>query len=104
MCHCKNIEMGSFDNQIRLINNDGKNVGIDRCIAEEIKELWFQGTNTIASCCGHNKIVRSKELPGTVLVEDKDIERMKDKGYKQWHNPSRPKDKDGFLTKTIYKE
>lgn len=76
MCRCKNIEMGSFDNQIRLITPEGKNVGIDRCIAEEIKELWKSGIRTIASCCGHNKSIEEKELPGVVAVVDRDIERI----------------------------
>ena len=93
MCNCKNIKMGSFNNQERLISPEGKEVWIDRCIIEEIKTLWRLDIKTIASCCGHNITA------GVVLVDDNDIEKMKELGYKHWSNPTDTERKDGFFIK-----
>ena len=75
MCKCKNIGMGTYDNQVRLTTPQGKIVGIDTCISTEIFQLWDLGITTIECCCGHNK------QRGYVIVEEKDIPKMLELGY-----------------------
>ena len=71
MCYCKNIEMGSYDSQIPMWYDARKKVvGIDVCLALEIKQLWDRGINTVECCCGHNK------APGYIICEDYDMEAM----------------------------
>lgn len=81
-CHCKNIEFGTYDNQVVMKHPSGKLVGIDTCIATEIGWLWHQGINTLNSCCGHKKL-----LP-TVIVHSDDYEKMDNLGYKFHIAPS----------------
>lgn len=81
-CHCKNIEFGTYDNQVVMKHPSGKLVGIDTCIATEIGWLWHQGINTLNSCCGH------KKLPSTVIVHSDDYEKMDNLGYKFHIAPS----------------
>jgi hypothetical protein len=96
MCDCVNVGFGTYDNVVTLITPEGKSVDIDRCIAEEIKYLWSLGIETMASCCGHNKI------KGSVIVAKKDIEFIKKLGYKTLplkDSNGRYRD-DNFETKT----
>ena len=76
MCDCINVKMGSYDNQIILKMPNGELMGIDKCIAEEIKYLWSLKINTNGCCCGHNI------NKGYIGIDDKDIEFMKKLGYK----------------------
>lgn len=92
MCNCKNIEVGSYQNQVELkapkhlikwaervsfsLGGDRKTICIDRCIEQEIKHLWSLGITTVGCCCGHN----NPELP-YIQVVDEDIPRMKELGY-----------------------
>ena len=56
MCECKDVEVGSYDNQLMLKNWwNGKDVCIDKCLVEEIQSLWNKGIITTGCCCGHNK-------------------------------------------------
>jgi len=76
MCDCINVKMDSYDNQITLKMPNGELMGIDKCIAEEIKHLWSLKISTNGCCCGHNI------KKGYIGVDDKDIEFMKKLGYK----------------------
>jgi len=69
-------------------------IGIDRCLVEEIVKLWKSEIRTLGCCCGHNK------LPGTVIVNPEDIEKIRLLGYKQYIYPDDPHRDDTFLTKS----
>jgi hypothetical protein len=59
MCNCKNIEIGSYDNQVTLETPEWmtkRTVDIDACLVDEIKDLWACGIHTTGCCCGHNKV------------------------------------------------
>ena len=50
-------------------------VEIDKCLFDEIRDLWELGIRTTASCCGHAK------APAVIAVRKEDVERMKELGY-----------------------
>ena len=54
----------------------GKWVGVDRCIAQKVKDLRSRGIRTLASCCGHGKAET-----GEVSIHDLDVSRAKMLGY-----------------------
>lgn len=82
MCECKNIRIGSFENQSIVINPfNGKKVSVDRCILPEVYNLWAKGVNTIGSCCGHNKTVP------TIVVSESESCKMQALGYKKLYCP-----------------
>jgi hypothetical protein len=108
MCNCKNVAIGSYDNQVvtnlphhmiaykaagRFSNVDS--ICLDVCIAEEVQDLWLLGITTTGCCCGHNK------MPSYIGVIPNDISRMKDLGYEVAFNPSRPDDEDSFTPTSI---
>lgn len=108
MCNCKNIEVGSYGNQVELKppqhmveyqrNNGGSDtICVDKCIAGEIKYLWSLGITTTGCCCGHNKGLQYSYIG----VDEKDIKRMKEMGYRVHFNPLRPNDEDEFCPKTV---
>jgi len=91
MCYCKDIEMGSYNNQVKLLApgwSSRKFIYIDTCLANEIMNLWASGIQTTGCCCGHNK------LPGYIEVINKDIPTMLALGYKIQFNNIRPTDRD----------
>jgi hypothetical protein len=104
---CKDAPFGSYMNHIsvdlpphmqeyrRMLNPDccDKQISVDECIADELKEIWAEGITTTGSCCGHFRYA------GEVFVIEKDIEKMEQLGYKHQVNPMRPKDKDCFYWK-----
>jgi len=73
-CRCKNIDIGSYENQ-EVFNIGNKLIGIDRCIVAEVKALWGYCIKTIESCCGHNKDF------GYIAVSPEYISLMKRLGY-----------------------
>ncbi len=88
MCQCHNVEIGTYNNQVILKAPDNikifanspdrerkYTVGVDNCIAEEIKFLWDKGIRTTGCCCGHNKYL------GYIGVVNKDIDKMLELGY-----------------------
>ena len=81
MCNCIHVNFGTYENIITLDNpfypkNSTKRlVDIDNCIVDEIKNLWDEDIQTIASCCGHNK----QDAIITVISED--FDKMVDLGY-----------------------
>ena len=96
MCGCVNVEMGSYDNQVTVIFPWSKELmGIDRCIVDEVFDLWCLGIKTTGCCCGHNKV------EAHIGVTDEFIDKMKELGYKVQHNPSRPNDEDSFVPKRL---
>ncbi len=96
MCNCINIKMGSYKNQVILKMPNSQLMGIDKCIAEEIKYLWLLGIKTTGCCCGHNI------QEGYIGVAEKDIETMK-KGYKLHFNKWNLNDESCFIPKSHYK-
>jgi len=100
MCNCKNVESGSYANQIevnrpkhmigRCEGTSSHTICIDSCILEEIQELWKMGIITTGCCCGHNK------FPAFVGVIETDILKMKALGYTVQFNPCRPTAEDTF--------
>lgn len=92
-CACKNVAMGSYDNQEmvafpfateRFPVAGTKGVGIDRCILPEIRALWADGIETIASCCGHGVTT------GSIIVAPEFEEAMLAKGYAPAPNIAAP--------------
>lgn len=98
MCNCIDVEIGSYENQI-WVHAPGhmpKQNGycLDRCIAEEVMQLWMRGITTTGCCCGHNKQC------GFIGVIDVDIVNMKNMGYLVSPNICRPGDQDSFYPKS----
>jgi len=56
----KCCNFGEFKCDIKIMPN----VYVDVCIADIIKALNNAGIETVASCCGHNKI------PGSIILKD----------------------------------
>lgn len=88
MCKCKDIEIGSYDNQVELkAPNFMKNkkindcfsiydtICIDKCLEKEIISLWDKEIFTMGCCCGHNKTF------AFIQVLDKDVVKMLNLGY-----------------------
>lgn len=108
MCNCRNVEIGTYGNQVilnppkhmrryrRKIDYDlSEYICIDKCLEDEIKYLWSLGVTTTGCCCGHNK------TEGYIGVIDKDIPRMKELDYKVQFNEIRPSDEDSFYPKSL---
>jgi len=98
MCDFINVKMGSYDNQITLKMPDGEFMGIDKCIAKEIKYLWSWHVETTGCCCGHNI------NEGYIGVIDKDIEFMKKAGYKVLFNKDNLSNENNFIPKSHFNE
>ena len=108
MCNCKNIEIGSYGNQVildvpihmyPLYDCEGnikinQNISIDKCLVNEIKYLWYNDIFTIGCCCGHNK------QDGYIQVVDEDVQKMKNLGYKVKYNNIYPNSENCFIPKT----
>ncbi len=94
MCNCQDVEIGSYDNQVevpipahmtryRIARRSAglsETICIDRCILDEMTQLWAEGVITYGSCCGHNR------LPPTVSVGYPFINYMIINGYEQFKN------------------
>lgn len=104
MCNCKDIEVGSFGNQVDLprpAHMKGREEGsanhticVDACLKDEILDLWAKGIRTTGCCCGHNKV------PGYIGVVDQDIPRMLAMGYEVQPNEMYSERKDSFKPKS----
>lgn len=80
-CQCIDVAPGSFTNQIELKPWwGGAPVGVDRCLAGEIKKLWAARVKTTGSCCGHN---RARPM---INVAPEYHARMVALGYSFWIN------------------
>lgn len=75
-CTCKNIEMGSYGNQVELptpdflnmylkkhCEYDLKTICVDHCLKDHILELWDYGIPTLGCCCGHGRMTPSILIP-----------------------------------------
>lgn len=104
MCDCRNIDIGSYDNQVLLPRpqhmkgrKEGSSadfISVDACLKEEILALWSLGIRTTGCCCGHNKV------EGYIGVIPEDVPKMQAIGYQVQYNPYRPEDISTFNTKT----
>lgn len=105
MCRCKNIEVGSYENQITLPRpphmnghkegSENENLCLDACIAAEVRGLWRKGIITTGCCCGHNK------QPPYIGVIESQIPEMKALGYQVQPNHLDLTREDGFKPKTV---
>ena len=50
-------------------------VPVDKCLVDEITDLWSKGINTVGCCCGHGKNC------GYIRVSKEDVIKMKGLGY-----------------------
>lgn len=104
MCSCINIEFGSYGNQVELQrpihmpSTRGINtICIDKCLEDEILQLWASGIITTGCCCGHNQ---GEQYP-YIGVDENQIKLMKDMGYSGQPNNLYPEREDGFKPKSI---
>lgn len=84
MCNCININIGSYKVTVATVDPfTDKIIGIDKCIYNEIRDLWKNGIQTIESCCGHNK------QPGYIAIKvTVDISNlMSQLGYVKYDHP-----------------
>lgn len=98
MCDCVNVDMGTYDNVVDItppIWSSKSVISIDKCLFDEILDLWHFGIVTVNSCCGHNK------LNPTILVSTNSIQSMRKMGYEPWENPSDKYRMDGFYAKSV---
>jgi hypothetical protein len=87
--------MGSYGNQLWVhapahMPKD-KGYCLDRCIAEEVMQLWMKGIVTTGCCCGHGKVAPF------IGVATEDIPKMKELGYQIAPNSCRLGDEDSFF-------
>lgn len=84
MCDCKDIEIGTYDNQVTLKNWwNLEYVSIDTCLQEEILHLWSKRVHTTGCCCGHNKVQPYINVNGESAMI------MINLGYEYWVNEFR---------------
>lgn len=99
MCNCKNVDVGSFDNQIEIDHPSLLHpIMVDTCIAEEVIMLLHKGVKTVASCCGHNKTIPS------IMVAPESVKRMEALGYRHVFNRclvTGPYSKNTFYSETV---
>ncbi len=79
-CVCVDVPLGSYANQVSVypppeFGLTRVPVGLDRCIALEVLDLWQRGIVTTASCCGHNI------SPAIISVREEHIAEMQALGY-----------------------
>lgn len=88
-CFCKKDNAcGEYKNQVVmespfvcynvLGNKKSNRVCIDSCIASIITYLWYNGIETISSCCGHGN-----DNLAHVIVADSSVEKIKKLGFKK---------------------
>ncbi len=109
-CACNNIDFQTYDNTILLgyyeimrqyRNNRAKaglpenGIDVDRCLADEIIDLWKAGIRTYGCCCGHNKI------QGYINVDEEDFSKAQALGYEKYVFPNDPSRDDTIIPKSI---
>lgn len=57
-------------------NEARKTVSIDRCLVDEIKNLWGNGVVTHSCCCGHGG-----EFPAHIITDPNHRDFMIENGY-----------------------
>ena len=106
MCQCgPDVRVQEYQNQVVLkppfqivtcLGDVRETVCVDRCLADEVQQLWLRGIKTTGCCCGHNK----HRHMAYIGVAFENIVAMKDLGYAVRPNPMRPADEDSFVPKT----
>ncbi len=108
MCDCVDVAMGSYANTITLgwypvmreyrdhrvnagLSGDG--ICVDRCIVEQVIELWESGVRTCGSCCGHNKV------PGMINVDPDDFDKALGLGFEPYVFDADPDRRDTVRTR-----
>lgn len=84
---CKDVEIQCYEHccSLKLPYKENAWASVDKCLANEIVELWYiHNVKTLGCCCGHDK------LQGYVQVEPQYCEKMIELGYEQL-----PLDKNG---------
>lgn len=99
MCRYGNQETVEIPDNITILYNapdrePRTSVSIDKCLVEEIKNLWSKGIHTSGCCCGHGK------QNGSIGVITEDIPKMKALGYEKHLNPNYPESEKFFIPKT----
>lgn len=76
ICTCVDVEVGTHARAIAVRNPfTGRLVDVDCCVVPWVVELWEQGVETRASCCGHGRYRPS------VIVAPGYVDRMRELGY-----------------------
>lgn len=110
MCNCpKEVKIGTYENQLVLAAPEfmlplltmlGKEkkpfISVDKCLVEEVMELWRLKIYTLGVCCGHHK------QEGYIQVKDKYIPIMEEMGYEHVKEDKNAP-KNAFIPKTKYK-
>lgn len=93
---CRKSEPQEYNCQVcaKPFFSKDKFICFDKCLVDELFELWHIGIVTTGCCCGH------REQKPYIGVIKEDIWIMKELGYKVAYNPMRPKDEDSFIPKT----
>lgn len=74
--HC--CACGTYDCDVPVLTINERNprlIYVDKCIASELMQLWANGIETKASCCGHGKTT------GSIAVSEEYSEYMESLGY-----------------------
>lgn len=111
MCDCKDVEMGSYTNQILLgyypvmmeyrqkrisagLSGD-MGIPVDKCIVDQVIALWENGVRTYGCCCGHNK------QRGFINVGKEDFKKALGLGFTKHEFENDPDRCDTVNTKEI---
>ena len=54
-------------------------LGIERCVAQELSDLWKEGIETVCSCCGHGR-----DEKAYIRVKAECAEKMEALGYQKF--------------------
>jgi len=104
---CKESRVQEYQCHIELKpfwNSSKKRICIDKCLKEEILNLWGLGIITGDSCCGCHE---NCNYNGYISVEPEFIDDMIELGYNVRFNHFREEDgdpQDGFIPKTNFRK
>lgn len=68
-----------YECQVIAKNKEGKLIGFDGCLWQEIFWLWNKGITTLGCCCGHH--IDDNEDNAYIQVNIKDVSKMLELGY-----------------------
>lgn len=100
--NCDDIHVGTYECAYNIQtpwrSDDGVAhfIAVDKCLLPEIIRLWEAGIRTTGCCCGHGDAETA-----FIGVRADFIPKMKEMGYKVFHNKYRPNDEDSFIPKTV---
>lgn len=97
--NCKDSKVQEYQCYIQLRSPYiDKIICVDKCLKDEILDIWSKGIRTTGCCCGNHSNCKSEM--SYIGVDFNDIQKMKDLGYVVRYNPCRQKDEDSFIPKT----